>query len=82
MIFSLLAHLSQIMALVHAVQEVFSFVAKNKAMPPQESMKKMLDAVEALLDSGVIQVPGVDDAKISEALKLIEAEMYPDAPKP
>lgn len=48
-------------------------MTKGFQMPQCSETQELFDAVEDLLDSGAIDIPGVDEAQLSTALKEIEA---------
>lgn len=69
----LLRNAGTIISLLRGIGDAVGEVSKTKKAPPAAMMQKIFDDCEALLDSGAIDVPGVDEAAISEALKQIEA---------
>lgn len=71
----LFKNVGSIMALVRAVKELVGSVAVSHEMPPKEIVKQVLDAIEDLLDRGVIDIPGVEEKDISDALKQIEEQL-------
>lgn len=70
----LLRHTGTVISLIKAIGSIIGTVAEKKA-PEKILIKQALDAVEELLDSGVIDIPNVDEAAVSEALKQIEAHL-------
>ena len=74
---SLLANLGVIIDLVKSVEGFVGLVVKNKSLPVEgdPAVRDLLDQVRRLLDSGVIQIAGVDDKAVSAALALIEEKI-------
>lgn len=79
-IWLVLRNIGTVISFFRSVSDIIGGVAKDKKAPPIEKVKAMLDDLEALLDSGAIDIPGVDEAAISEALKQIEEQLC--KPKP
>lgn len=74
-IWAVISNIGTIISLLKSLSSLIGFVAKDKSMPPKEMIKDVLDHIEALLDSGAIDIPSVDEKQISEALKQIEAQL-------
>lgn len=74
-IWGLLRNAGLIISLFRSLSSMIGGVAKNKEMPAKAQVKELLDKVEELLDSGAIDIEGVDEKAISEALKQIEAQL-------
>lgn len=70
---AVLKNISLFISLGKSLSSLIQSAVATKAAPSKEAIKSLLDSVEALLDSGAIDVPGVDEAAVSEALKQIEA---------
>lgn len=75
-----LRNIGAIISFLKTFSGLVEVVAKEKAAPPKDQIKKFLDAAEDLLDSGVIDIPGVDESSISEALKQIEEQLCQSKP--
>lgn len=56
------------------LKRLITNMATGKKMPECTETKELFDAVQNLLDSGAIDIPGVDELAISQALKDIEAQ--------
>ena len=76
---SLLTHLGTILATVKATEAMVSEAITKKAPPTAATVKPWLESVEALFDTGIIVIPGISDADVSQGLKLIESQLYPSA---
>jgi len=74
-IWLILRNIGTVISFFRNISEIIAGVAKDKKAPPIDQVKKMLDDLEALLDSGAIDIPGVDEQAISEALKQIEEQL-------
>lgn len=74
-IWGVLKNLGAIISFFKIIRDMISGVAESKKAPPKEQVKALLDQVEALLDSGTIDIPNVDEKAISDALKLIEEQL-------
>lgn len=74
-VWGILKNLGLVIQFFKSVSSLIGGVAKEKKMPPADALRDLLDKAEALLDSGAIDIPGVDESAISEALKQIEAEL-------
>jgi len=74
-IWLILRNIGTVISFLRGIADIVGGVAKDKKAPPIEKVKSMLDDLEALLDSGAIDIPGVDEAAISEALKQIEEQL-------
>lgn len=75
LLWTVLRNYKLIWALVSSIKASIEYAIKNKSKPPQDMILSSLDAVEALLDSGVIDIPNVDEKQISEGLKFIEEKI-------
>lgn len=64
-----------IISLFKSMSSLIGDVAKTKQTPSKEAIKSVLDGIEALLDSGAIDIPGVDEKAVSDALKQIESQL-------
>lgn len=74
-IWTVLKNLSLFVSLARAIGDLVKSVSVNKGSPDKMIAKSFLESLEKLLDSGAIVIPGVDDKAISDALKLIEAQL-------
>lgn len=74
-VWGILRNLGLVISFFKSFSNMVKGVAVSKQMPPKESMKELLDRAEALLDSGAIDIPGVDEKAVSEALKQIEEQL-------
>jgi hypothetical protein len=75
-VWAILKNIGVIISFFKSISGLFSFVAQKHEMPPAEMLKNLLDQAEELLDRGVIDLPNVDEAAISEALKQIEEKIF------
>lgn len=74
-VWAVLRNIGTVISFFKTISKVIGNVAETKKMPPKELLKELLDGAEALLDSGAIDIPGVDEAAISDSLKQIEAQI-------
>lgn len=74
-VWAVIKNIGLIISLFKSVSNLIGGVAANKEMPPKEQIKEVLDKVENLLDSGAIDIPGVDEVAVSAALKQIEEQL-------
>lgn len=70
-----LKNIGVVISFLKATASIIGDIAKTKQKPSKDSLIDLLDKAEALLDSGAIDIPGVDEATISEALKQIEVQI-------
>ena len=70
----LIRNAGTIIQLFKAISSIIEKVAKKES-PDRTQVKVLLDRVQALLDSGAIDIPGVDEKAISAALQQIEDEL-------
>lgn len=71
-VWSVVKNIGTILSLFRAIKELISFVATQKKMPDAGTFKSVLDHVQSLLDSGAIDIPGVDEHDISAAIQQLE----------
>lgn len=71
-IWGILRNIGLIISFFKTISATVSGVATTKQMPEKDQIKKLLDDAEALLRSGAIDVPGVDEEAIAQALDQIE----------
>lgn len=74
----LLRNAGSIISLFKVVSGLVSSTAKNKRVPQGLELKPLFDALEDLLDRGVIDIPDVDEVAVSTALKEIEKVLCPE----
>lgn len=70
----ILFNLGLIIRTMKSLQGIVTTVISEKKIS-KESAKSFLKVIEGLLDSGVIDIPGVDEAAVSQALKDVEASL-------
>lgn len=73
-----LKNIGTIISLLRSVSEAIGFVAKQKEMPQAYMVRDVLNHVRTLLDKGAIDIPGVDERDISEALRQINEQLCKD----
>lgn len=73
-IFLILRNIGTIISLISGLKGIISSVASKQA-PDKAQIKIVLDSLEDMLDKGVIDIPNVDEAAISSALKVIEEKL-------
>lgn len=71
----ILRNIGTIIQFFKAFEAIISGVIESKSVPPADQVKALLDKAEDLLDSGVIDIPNVDEKAICEALKQIEQQL-------
>lgn len=69
---AILKNIGIIIQFFKTLQSIISSSVKSKSIPSKIDIIALLDSIEDLLDRGVIDVPGVDEKAISDALKQIE----------
>ncbi len=74
-ILSLVAHLGSLLDFEKAFQAMVADGIAKKGMPDKDKIKGFVDALRALLDVGIINIPGVDDKMVSDALGVLEAKL-------
>ncbi len=73
-VWTVIKNLRTIISFFGVLKELIIKVAQGKRLPDCQETHELLQAVENLLDSGVIDIPGVDEKQISAALKEIESQ--------
>lgn len=76
-VFSIIGHLNLILAFVNSVKDYIGKAVAAKAVPTASEAKPVFDALRALLDAGVIAIPGVSDQELSAGVKAIEDQICP-----
>lgn len=74
-VFAILSNLSTILGLVHTIEAVVGKVATTKQAPALADLYPILDQVETIFKSGAVQIPGVDDTQIANALQMIRDQL-------
>ena len=65
-------NIGTILSLLKTIREIVASVASDKKAPSPQAIKAVIDHVQALLDKGVIDIPGVDEKDLSDSLQQIE----------
>lgn len=73
-LWKVISNLKTIISFFNVLKNLIVKVSEGKRLPDCQETHELLGAVENLLDSGVIDIPGVDEQKISSALKEIESQ--------
>jgi hypothetical protein len=73
-VWTVIKNLRTIISFFGVLKELIVKVSQGKRLPDCQETHELLQAVENLLDSGVIDIPGVDEKQISAALKEIESQ--------
>lgn len=67
---TILMHGSAIMNAVQTIEEIVGRVVKSETkLPAPSDVQQFLDAVQKLVDAGVIDIPGVDDHAILDGIR-------------
>ena len=74
-IWGILKNIGLVISFFKSMSGMIGGVAKTKEMPTKAELIELLNRAEALLDSGAIDIEGVDEKAISEALKQIETQL-------
>ena len=74
---SLVSHLGLLLSLGKEIENWVGLAVQQKNIPKASDSKALLDKVRELFDSGLINIPGVDDKQISDALKMVEDALCP-----
>lgn len=69
-----LKNLKTIIAFFNTLKGLIVKVAEGKRLPDCRETHDLLEAIRNLLDSEVIDIPGVDEKQVSQALKEIESQ--------
>lgn len=73
--FTILRNIGTIIDFFKIASRVASEAVKQKKFPDCADSVLLIEQTRKLLDSGVIDVPGVDEKQISDSLAQIEARM-------
>ncbi len=73
-LWKVISNLKTIISFFNVLKSLIIKVSQGKRLPDCQETHELLSAIENLLDSGVIDIPGVDEKQISEALKEIESQ--------
>ncbi len=79
MIWTILTHLGLIFKLVKGVEGLVAEVVKTKAMPSCATIDPVLETVEELFKQGVIDIPGIDEKPIADAIQQLRDNLCPKA---
>jgi len=74
-VWSVLKNIGLVISLFKSISSLISDVAETKSAPKQNLVSGFLKSLEQLLDSGAIDIPGVDEKAVSDALKQIESQL-------
>ncbi len=74
-VWTIFKNLGTFISLFNAFKKVIEEVAKNKNMPPKYMIRECFDQVEQLLDSGAIDIPGVDEKEVVVGVQKIEDQI-------
>lgn len=74
-IFKLLMNAGVIIKFFKQIVWCVQYVASFKTMPPAHQISVTISMVEDLLNSGVIDIPGVDEKQVAEAIDKIRIEL-------
>jgi len=74
-IFKMLLNGAKIIRFLKAMAPIAKELVEHKRLPACGESKAFLTGLGELLESGVIDLPGVDEAAIAKALKEIESEI-------
>ena len=73
-IWKIITNLPKIISFFNTLKDLVFKIAKGHKMPECYETMVLVRSIENLLDSGVIDIPGVDEAEISKALKELEGQ--------
>ncbi len=71
-VFNIITHLGVIAGFVKNTESVIAGCIQEKRTPTKPEWISVIDGVRGLLDSGVIDIPGVDEKSIADGLKSLE----------
>jgi hypothetical protein len=74
-LFAILSNLSTILGLVHTVEGLVGNIVTTKKPPTFSDLLPLIDEVEAIFKSGVIQIKGVDDKQVADALHMVRDQL-------
>lgn len=79
-IWQIISHLGLILSLVKAVESMIAEMVKSKSMPSCSAIDPVLASIEKLFADGVIDIPGVDEKMIADAIQQLRDNLCPKAP--
>lgn len=77
MIWTILTHLGLIFKLVKGVEGLVAEVVKTKSMPTCATIDPVLATIEDLFAQGVIDIPGIDEKSIADAIQQVRDNLCP-----
>lgn len=76
-IWQIISHLGTILAFIKQIEVLVAEVVKTKSMPGCSTIDPALAAVEKLFADKVIDIPGVDEQMIADAIQQIRDNLCP-----
>ncbi len=73
-IWKIVTNLPKIISFFNTLKDLIYKIIQGKKMPECPETMVLLESVKKLLDSGVIDIPGVDEAELSKAISEMEAQ--------
>lgn len=73
-LWKVITNLKTIIAFFNVLKSLILKVAEGKRLPDCRETHELLAAIRNLLDSGVIDLPGVDEKQVSQGLLEIESQ--------
>lgn len=73
-IWKIVTNLPKIISFFNTLKDLIYKIVQGKKMPECSETMVLLQSVKKLLDSGVIDIPGVDEAELSKAISEMEAQ--------
>lgn len=81
-IWAVLKNIGSIIAFFRTFSSLIRSVAKKKSVPDCNESYLLLEQTRILLEKGVIDIPGVDEAAIGEAIRQIQEQLTCQISKP
>ena len=71
--FTLVTHLGVVLDLVTAVEAIVKEIQASKKFPSASTSEQLLEAIQKLVDSGVIKLPdSIPQAEVDQVFKVLE----------
>lgn len=72
---AIIRNLGTILGFLKYIKYFVKTVVETKKVPPKHMVKQLIDEIQKLLENGVIDIPGVDEKEVSDALQKIEDQL-------
>ncbi len=72
---AILANLGTLVSLFKTAESLVEGVVAKKAPPALTDLLPLIDEIEAVFKTGIIQIKGVDDKAVADALQMVRDQL-------